>query len=120
MNAARLVLALWLTLCGALAQAEIVKVRAFDDIIESGVLKVAMYEKFPPYSYLHDGEPRGVDVELARKLAEGLGLKLQVLWVTPDETLDDDLRNFIWKGHYLRPDVLADVMLRVPYDREFA
>ena len=120
MNAARLVLALWLTLCGALAQAEIVKVRAFDDIIESGVLKVAMYENFPPYSYQHDGEPRGVDVELARKLAEGLGLKLQVLWVTPDETLDDDLRNFIWKGHYLRPDVLADVMLRVPYDREFA
>jgi ABC-type amino acid transport substrate-binding protein len=120
MNAARLVLALWLTLCGALAQAEIVKVRAFDDIIESGVLKVAMYENFPPYSCQHDGEPRGVDVELARKLAEGLGLKLQVLWVTPDETLDDDLRNFIWKGHYLRPDVLADVMLRVPYDREFA
>lgn len=57
---------------------------------------------------------------LARKLAEGLDLKLEVLWVTPDETLDDDLRNFIWKGHYLRPGVLADVMLRVPYDREFA
>ncbi|MCQ2046379.1 substrate-binding periplasmic protein, partial [Stutzerimonas kunmingensis] len=86
----------------------------------SGVLKVAMYENFPPYSYQQDGEPRGVDVELARKLAEGLDLKLEVLWVTPDETLDDDLRNFIWKGHYLRPGVLADVMLRVPYDREFA
>ncbi|MCQ4261699.1 amino acid ABC transporter substrate-binding protein [Stutzerimonas stutzeri] len=120
MNAVRLVLALWLTLCCALAQADVVKVRAFDDIIESGVLKVAMYENFPPYSYQQDGEPRGVDVELARKLAEGLGLKLQLLWVSPDETLDDDLRNFIWKGHYLRPDVLADVMLRVPYDREFA
>lgn len=120
MNAVRLVLALWLTLCCALAQADVVKVRAFDDIIESGVLKVAMYENFPPYSYQQDGQPRGVDVELARKLAEGLGLELQVLWVMPDETLDDDLRNFIWKGHYLRPNVLADVMLRVPYDREFA
>ena len=120
MSAVRLVLALWLTLCCALAQADVVKVRAFDDIIESGVLKVAMYENFPPYSYQQDGEPRGVDVELARKLAEGLGLKLQLLWVSPDETLDDDLRNFNWKGHYLRPDVLADVMLRVPYDREFA
>ncbi|MEZ3137284.1 substrate-binding periplasmic protein [Stutzerimonas kunmingensis] len=120
MNAVRLVLSLWLALCCALAQADVVKVRAFDDIIESGVLKVAMYENFPPYSYQQDGEPRGVDVELARKLAEGLDLKLEVLWVTPDETLDDDLRNFIWKGHYLRPGVLADVMLRVPYDREFA
>ncbi len=120
MNAVRLVLSLWLTLCCVLAQADVVKVRAFDDIVESGVLKVAMYENFPPYSYQQDGQPRGVDVELARKLAEGLDLKLEVLWVAPDETLDDDLRNFIWKGHYLRPGVLADVMLRVPYDREFA
>ena len=120
MNAARLLLALWLALCAALAQAELVKVRAFDDIIESGVLKVAVYENFPPYSYQQDGQPRGVDVELAGKLAAGLGLELQLLWVTPDETLDDDLRNFVWKGHYLRPDVLADVMLRVPYDREFS
>ncbi len=120
MAGARLFLALWLTLCCALAQADVVRVRAFDDIIESGVLKVAMYENFPPYSYQQDGQPRGVDFELAQKLAEGLGLKLEVLWVTPDETLDDDLRNFIWKGHYLRRDVLADVMLRVPYDREFS
>ncbi|GBC56868.1 amino acid ABC transporter, periplasmic substrate-binding protein [Stutzerimonas stutzeri] len=120
MTGARLFLALWLTLCCALAQADVVRVRAFDDIIESGVLKVAMYENFPPYSYQQDGQPRGVDFELAQKLAEGLGLKLEVLWVTPDETLDDDLRNFIWKGHYLRRDVLADVMLRVPYDREFS
>ncbi|BCY02191.1 substrate-binding periplasmic protein [Stutzerimonas stutzeri] len=120
MAGARLFLALWLTLCCALAQADVVRVRAFDDIIESGVLKVAMYENFPPYSYQQDGQPRGVDFELAQKLAEGLGLKLEVLWVTPDETLDNDLRNFIWKGHYLRRDVLADVMLRVPYDREFS
>ncbi len=120
MAGARLFLALWLTLCCALAQADVVRVRAFDDIIESGVLKVATYENFPPYSYQQDGQPRGVDFELAQKLAEGLGLKLEVLWVTPDETLDDDLRNFIWKGHYLRRDVLADVMLRVPYDREFS
>jgi len=120
MAGARLFLALWLTLCCALAQADVVRVRAFDDIIESGVLKVAMYENFPPYSYQQDGQPRGVDFELAQKLSEGLGLKLEVLWVTPDETLDDDLRNFIWKGHYLRRDVLADVMLRVPYDREFS
>lgn len=111
---------LCLVMSCALAQADITKVRAFDDIIESGVLKVAVYEDFPPYSFAADGEARGVDVELARRLAAGLGLKVEVLWVTPDETLDDDLRNFIWKGHYLRPDILADVMMRVPYDREFS
>lgn len=116
----QLLAGLYLLMSCALVQADVVKVRAFDDIIDSGVLKVAMYENFPPYSYMVDGEVRGVDADLARKLAAGLDLKVEVLWVTPDETLDDDLRNFIWKGHYLRPNVLADVMMRVPYDREFS
>lgn len=116
----QLLAGLCLLMCSSLVQAGVVKVRAFDDIIDSGVLKVAMYENFPPYSFMVDGEPRGVDVELANTLAAGLDLKVEVLWITPDETLDDDLRNFIWKGHYLRPDILADVMMRVPYDREFS
>jgi ABC-type amino acid transport substrate-binding protein len=111
---------LCLLMCGALAQADITKVRAFDEITDSGVLKVAMYENFAPYSFMADGKPRGVDFDLANRLAEALGLKVEVLWVTPGETLDDDLRNFIWKGHYLRPEILADVMMRVPYDREFS
>lgn len=96
------------------------QVRAFDDIVASGVLKVAVYEDFPPYSFRADGQARGVDVELAQKLADSQGLALELLWVAPGEKLEDDLRNFVWKGHYLRPDVLADVMLRVPYDREFS
>lgn len=90
------------------------QVRAFDDIVASGVLKVAVYEDFPPYSFRADGQARGVDVELAQKLADSQGLALELLWVAPGEKLEDDLRNFVWKGHYLRPDVLADVMLRVP------
>lgn len=97
-----------------------VKVRPYDDIIESGVLKVAVYDNFPPYSELRDGTPSGVDVQLAGRLAQALGLKLELLWVVPGEKLDDDLRNFIWKGHYLRPDVIADVMLRVPYNRDYS
>ncbi|MCF7202551.1 substrate-binding periplasmic protein [Pseudomonas oligotrophica] len=109
-----------LVLACVVLQAQAAQVRPYDDIIESGVLKVAVYENFPPYSYLADGKPQGVDVDLAQKLAAGLGLKLELLWVTPGEKLDDDLRNFIWKGHYLRPNVLADLMLRVPYDREFS
>ncbi|KJH82491.1 amino acid ABC transporter substrate-binding protein [Stutzerimonas stutzeri] len=116
----QLLAVLCLSLWCALAQAGVTKVRAYDDIIASGVLKVAMYENFPPYSFMDNGKPSGVDVDLANTLAKALGLKVEVLWVTPGETLDDDLRNFIWKGHYLRPDILADVMIRVPYDREYA
>lgn len=96
------------------------QVRSFDDMLDSGVLKVAVYENFPPYSFLQGGEARGVDVDLAQSLAAAQGLKLELLWVTPGEKIDDDLRNVIWKGHYMRPGVLADLMLRVPYDREFS
>ncbi|MGV8842433.1 MAG: substrate-binding periplasmic protein [Pseudomonas sp.] len=113
----RLLIALCGLLCLPLAQAQ---VRPYEDIIDSGVLKVAVYENFAPYSFKQDGQPRGVDVDLAGTLAEGLGLKLELLWAIPGEKLDDDLRNFIWKGHYLRPEVLADLMLRVPYDRDYS
>ena len=104
------------SLCGSL-QAQ---VRSYDSIVESGVLKVALYQDFAPYSFQQDGKSRGVDYEVAEALATGLGLKLEVIWAPPGEKLDDDLRDYIWRGHYLRPHELADVMLRVPYDREFS
>ncbi len=95
------------------------KVRPYDDILASGVLKVALYDSFVPYSQHHDGRSSGIDVLLAERLAKGLGVQLEIIWMVPGETLDDDLRNYIWKGHYLRPNQLADVMLRVPYDRDY-
>ena len=111
-----------LVLCSLLTLAQVAQaqVRPFDDIVASGVLKVAVYENFPPYSFQQDGQARGVDVELAQQLADSQGLTLELLWIAAGEKLDDDLRNFVWKGHYLRPEVLADVMLRVPYDRNYA
>jgi ABC-type amino acid transport substrate-binding protein len=96
------------------------QVRSYDSIVESGVLKVALYQDFAPYSFQQDGQPRGIDYEVSTALAKGLGLRLEVIWAQPGEKLDDDLRDYIWRGHYLRPHELADVMLRVPYDREFS
>ena len=107
--------ALWLICMPLQAQ-----VRSYDSVIESGVLKVALYQDFAPYSFQQDGESRGVDYDVAKALAVGLGLTLEVIWAPPGEKLDDDLRDYIWRGHYLRPKVLADVMMRVPYDREFS
>ncbi|WP_369959621.1 substrate-binding periplasmic protein [Pseudomonas benzenivorans] len=108
---------LWLAALPAHAQAP---VRDYDAIVESGVLRVAVYQDFAPYSFQQNGQGRGVDVELARALAEGLDLELELIWAPPGEKLDDDLRDYVWRGHYLRPHELADVMLRVPYDRDFA
>ena len=93
--------------------------RTYDEIIESGFISVGVYKNFPPYSWLEDGKPAGIDIHMAEQIAKGLGLKLKVHWITPDENLEDDLRNNVWKGHYLGGGV-ADVMLRVPYDREYS
>ena len=94
--------------------------RPFDEVVESNKLIVAVYENFPPYSFIDEqGNPSGVDVDIARKLAEKFGVELEVYWTESDETLDDDLRNVIWKGHLVSKKK-ADVLMRVPYDPEFA
>lgn len=94
--------------------------RTYDIILESGYLKVGVYENFPPYSYKVDGQPRGIDVELGQRIAKEMGVDFVVHWIVPDEELGDDLRNNVWKGHYLAKRRLADVMLRVPYDKTYA
>ena len=88
-----------------------------------GVLEVALYAEFPPYSAAAAGKAAsgatGIDVELARALAQRLGLPLKLRLINAGETVSDDLRNHIWKGHYLGGGV-ADVMLHVGFDQTFA
>jgi ABC-type amino acid transport substrate-binding protein len=92
-----------------LAHAE--ELSALAKIRQSGVLKVALYKNFAPFS--HDG--RGVDVDLAQALAAKLGVKMSPLWFEADENMEDDLRNMVWKGHYLGYGP-ADVMMHAPID----
>jgi ABC-type amino acid transport substrate-binding protein len=89
---------------------DLAKVRA------SGVLKVALYKDNSPYSEGNAQDMRGVDVALAQALADTLGLKLSLLPFDAGERMDDDLRNMVWKGHYLGYGP-ADVMLHVPVDK---
>jgi ABC-type amino acid transport substrate-binding protein len=85
-----------------------------------GVLEVAVYDAFPPYSYKGaDGRPAGVDVDIGRALAEKLGLQTKLRLFSAGENMSDDLRNNVWKGHYLGGGV-ADLMLHVAADPEFA
>ncbi|MEH6825489.1 MAG: transporter substrate-binding domain-containing protein [Motiliproteus sp.] len=106
----------------------LVQARSYDDLMADGTILIGVYRDFPPYSYEEQGQAKGLDVELAQAIAAGLGLTLELYWMIADENLDDDLRNHVWKGHYLARDErgpmlkrnVADVMLRVPYDRDFA
>ncbi|WP_370279988.1 substrate-binding periplasmic protein [Pontibacterium sp.] len=121
----KIVAALLLT---CLAFAGQVHARYYDDVISSGYIAIGLYKNFPPYSFKQNGQPAGVDVEIGKRIAAKLGVEFRPHWITPDENLEDDLRNNVWKGHYLDKDEeqplamkkLADVMMRVPYDREFA
>lgn len=94
------------------------EVSTLSRIKEKGVIEVAVYENFPPYSYLEKGRAAGVDVDIAKALAAKLGVSASLRLIGADETMEDDLRNNVWKGHYLGGGV-ADLMLRVPYDSDF-
>jgi ABC-type amino acid transport substrate-binding protein len=83
----------------------------WEKIRQSGSLKVAVYNDFLPFS----DKGAGIDVDLGSALSAKLGLKLNLLPFPAGENMDDDLRNMVWKGHYLGYGP-ADVMLHVPVD----
>ena len=93
--------------CGGATAAE-VSVAA---IKARGAITVAVYRDMPPF---HD-KGQGIDVDLAAALAESLGVKLSLMPFPAGEEMSDDLRNMVWKGHYLGFGP-ADVMLHVPVE----
>lgn len=93
--------------------------RSLDDILESQYIVIAVYDDYAPFSERKGDNSFGIDIDIAKKIADDLGVALRLKWMTAGETTDDDLRNHIWKGHYLDRTV-ADVMLRVPYDRAYS
>lgn len=90
-----------------------------DQIQERGFVTFAVYEDFAPWSWREGGAPRGVDVEIGRIIAEDLGVEPRFTFVAADETLEADLRNWIWRGPVVGGSVV-NVMLHVPYDSSFA
>ena len=76
-----------------------------------GTLTVAVYRDMPPF---HD-HGQGIDVDLAAALADALGVKLALMPFPAGDDMNDDLRNMVWKGHYLGYGP-ADVMLHVPVE----
>ena len=90
-----------------------------EEVKAKGVLSVSLYKEFPPYSFVTEGKQQGVDVAIAEALAKKLGVKSEIRLVGADENVEDDLRNNVWKGHYLGGGV-TDVMLHMPYDNAFS
>ena len=90
-----------------------------DAIQDRGFATFALYEDFPPYSWEEGGQPRGIDVDMARLIAADLGVEPRFRFVDAGETLDADLRNNVWQGP-VAGGAVSNVMMRVPYDSRFA
>ena len=92
--------------------------QTLDEIIDRGWIEIAVYEDFPPYSWQDDGTPRGVDVEIARLLAESLGVRPKFRFVQAGETTQTDLMSYVWRGT-VQKEPVSNVMMRVPYHSDF-
>ncbi len=90
-----------------------------DTITERGFIEFAAYRDFPPWSFEQDGKPAGVDIEIGKLIADDLGVDARFNLVSAGENLDEDLRNWVWKGPIVSGRV-ANVMLHVPYDSNYA
>ncbi len=93
--------------------------RSIEDIKASGEIIIAVYENFPPYSFMQNDEPKGIDIELGKKIADSLNVQPKFNFAgTTGESLADDLRTNIWKGNTVHKNK-ADIMLRIPYDYDY-
>src|SRR5689334_20651054 len=110
-----------LGLVAALAAAAPAAARPLDDVRAAGTVRVAVYSDNAPWSSggMDGSAPAGIDVDLARAIAGRLGVRIDFLALPAGEAVEDDLRNAIWKGHYLGYGT-ADVMMHVPVDPAFA
>ncbi|WP_136635116.1 substrate-binding periplasmic protein [Pseudooceanicola onchidii] len=89
-----------------------------DTLIDQGHMRFAVYADYPPYSWQEGSTPRGVDIDIARLIAQDLGIEARFTFVTADENLEADLRNNIWRGPVVGGRV-SNVMMRIPYDSAF-
>ncbi len=89
-----------------------------DQIQERGFMDVAVYADFAPWSFIKDGKPAGVDVDIARLIAKEFGVEARINVLQADENVDSDLRNMIVRGPVIggKP---SNLMMHVPYSFDF-
>jgi ABC-type amino acid transport substrate-binding protein len=88
-----------------------------DEVRAKGRIRIAFYRDYRPFSYEEEGRWTGIDLEIARLIADGLGVALEPMPLTAGETVDDDLRNAVWRGLVVDKS-WANLLLHVPVARE--
>ncbi len=87
-SAIRLVCALG----AAIGMTGAVAARPLDEVVGSGILRVIAYLDNAPFSWDDNGAPKGIDVDIAKAIANELGVKPEIIIRMPGEKGDDDLR----------------------------
>lgn len=100
----------------ALVAAAPAAARPLDIVVEDGRIVFSVYSDYAPYAFVTDGVLGGADVDIARRIAEKLGLTAEFMVRQAGETIDDDLRVNVWRGDIVEHKV-ADVMMHVPVDK---
>lgn len=102
-----------MALTGPLGAAPLARVK------ELGTLRVGLYTDNRPWSWDAAGLPTGIDVDLAKAIADALGVKSDIALFPADEEVSDDLRNVVWRGGLLGFR-RCDLMLHVPFDMQLS
>lgn len=86
---------------------------ALQTVQANGILSVALYNDFAPFS----DQGKGIDVDLANALAAKLGVKANLVWFNAGDNVDGDLRKMVWKGTQISGPV--DLMMHAPVDQQY-
>jgi len=90
---------------------------SLDQIRAKSRLRIGVYADFAPFSAASASGPQGIDVEIARLIAERLAVQLELVVVQAGESVDDDLRNHVIRGTVV-DHAVVNLLLHVPYSRE--
>lgn len=106
-------------MAGSLALPHATSAAPLAKVRELGVLRVGLYANNRPWSWEEGGKVMGIDADIARAVAESLGVRADLALFPADEEVSDDLRNVVWRGGLLGFRK-CDVMMHVPFNRDFA
>ena len=74
--------ALFMTSCKKASEKQ-----SIEQIKEAGVITVYTNAEFPPFEYMSDNKPVGVDMQIAQAIADEIGVKLEIKNVKFDTIL---------------------------------
>ncbi|HVI41513.1 MAG TPA: amino acid ABC transporter substrate-binding protein [Anaerovoracaceae bacterium] len=118
-----LIMSIFAVGCGGGAAEEATTAAAADtsltDLQTKGTMIVGIDDQFPPMGFVgEDGELTGFDVELAKLVAEKLGVKAEIQpinWDSKEMELNSGKIDVIWNGYTITADRIKEVEFTKPY-----